>query len=111
MAEALAIVGLVAAIVQFIDVGTKVVLRLQEFNSRNKELPAAFQDIFVQLPLLINDLKQTKDDIEARNYDQETRKSVLTVVEGCQAHIKVCHVYHHCLIGSYFQKIPVTVHS
>lgn len=80
MAEALAIVGLVAAIVQFIDFGTRIVHRLQEFDSKNKDIPAAFQDICIQLPLLIHDLKQTKDKVEARNFNQETRKSVLTLV-------------------------------
>lgn len=90
MAEALAIVGLVAAIVQFIDFGTRIVHRLQEFNAKNKDLPAAFQDICIQLPLLIHDLKQTKDQVEARTFNQETRKSVLTLVEGCQTHIQVC---------------------
>lgn len=93
MAEALAIVGLVAAIVQFIDVGKRIIHRLHEYNSKDKELPAAFQDIRIQLPLLINDLEQTKEQIEARNYSHETRKSVLTVVEGCRAHIEVCAIY------------------
>lgn len=80
MGEALAIVGLVAAIIQFIDFGTKVVQRLEEFYSKAKEIPGVFRDICIQLPLLIKDLKQTKEHIEAGNHDQETQKSVLALM-------------------------------
>lgn len=89
MGEALAVVGLVAAIIQFIDFGTKVVQRLEEFNSKAKEIPGIFRDICIQLPLLIKDLKQTKEDIEAGHHDQETQKSVLALIEGCQSYIQV----------------------
>ena len=54
MAEALAIVGLVSAIVQFVDFGGKIMERLNEFNSDIQEVPKTFQAVKVQLPLLIN---------------------------------------------------------
>jgi hypothetical protein len=43
MAEALAIIGLISAIVQFIDAGTKVVGRLNEFTSDVNEAPRTFR--------------------------------------------------------------------
>ena len=89
MAEALAVVGLVSAIVQFIDFGTKVVGRLNDLRSKNNEIPLAFRDINVQLPLLIGDLKQTKDNIEHHEMDLNTQKSVLAVVENCHTHVTV----------------------
>ena len=87
--EAVATVGLVAAIVQLVDFTTKVVVRLEDFCSKSQEAPAAFRDIRVQLPLLANDLRRTKEQIEARELSQESQKSVLAVVETCQAHVKV----------------------
>ena len=43
MAEALAIVGLVSAIVQFVDFGGKVLERLNEFNSDVHDVPKRFK--------------------------------------------------------------------
>ena len=60
MAEALAIVGLVSAIAQFVDFGLKIVERLQDFHSSVNEVPKAFRDVRVELPLLLDTLKRTQ---------------------------------------------------
>ena len=57
MAEALAMVGLVAAIVQFIGFGSKTVKRLDEFQSSIDDVPRSFRDIKNELPLLLDTLK------------------------------------------------------
>ena len=95
MAEALAIIGLVSAIVQFIDAGTKVLDRLQEFRSKAQEFPGAFRDISNQIPLLIVDLQNTKAEAEAGRLSQGVLDPVLAVVKGCQSHIEVCYVFIH----------------
>ena len=56
MAEALAVVGLVSAIVQFVDFSTKVIGRIDSMRSKNDEIPVVFHDIRGQLPLLVADL-------------------------------------------------------
>ena len=57
MAEAFAIVGLVAAIAQFVGLGTVIVDRLNEFRSDVNEVPEAFRGVQIQLPLTINTLE------------------------------------------------------
>ena len=74
MAEALAIVGLVSAIVQFVDFSTKVIGRIDRFRSKNNKVPVGFRDISVQLPLLMSDLKRTKERIELHGVALDTRR-------------------------------------
>lgn len=89
MAEALAIVGLASAIVQFVDFSTKVIGRIDKFRSKNNEVPVVFRDIKIQLPLLISDLKRTKERVELHEVALETQSAVLAVVQGCHAHVIV----------------------
>lgn len=60
MAEAVAIVGLVSAIVQFVGFGSKAVESLNEFSSDIHELLKTFQAIKVQSPLLVDTPKRTQ---------------------------------------------------
>lgn len=89
MAEGLALVGLVSAIVQFVDVSTKVIGRMDQFRSEKNEIPVVFRDISVQLPLLISDLKRTRDRVELHEVPLVTQSAVLAVVQSCHAHVSV----------------------
>jgi len=88
MAEALAIIGLVSAIAQFVDLSTKIIERLTEFQSRLDEAPQTFRDLLVQLPLLQNTLERTKASAETGIIDIDTKQAVLEVVKGCQSQVK-----------------------
>lgn len=89
MAEALAVLGLISAIVQFIDFSSKVIARIDILRSKNNEAPAVFRDITVQLPLLMVDLRRTKDSVERHEVDLETQSTVLAVVQACHNHVIV----------------------
>ncbi|KAL2053474.1 hypothetical protein ABVK25_006125 [Lepraria finkii] len=56
MAEAVAVAGLVAAIIQLADFGTKVVSRLNEFLISLYDVPATFRAIKTEFPLLLDTL-------------------------------------------------------
>jgi hypothetical protein len=86
MAEALAIIGLVSTIVQLIDFGSKIVKRLDEFQSSIDDVPKSFRDIKTVLPLLLDILKRTKDQAEA---DNVTGQALMQVVEGCYSQVKL----------------------
>jgi hypothetical protein len=88
MAEALAIVGLVSSIVQFVDYSSKVVERLSEFQSNFDEVPKTFKDIKTELPLLINTLNRTEDQVRAGDVSQDTQDALFLVVEGCRDQLK-----------------------
>jgi hypothetical protein len=89
MAEALAIIGLVSAIVQFVDFGSKIVERLQDFYSSVNEVPKAFRDVKVELPLLLNTLKRTQAQAESGALSKETQEALLPVVEGCRSQVEL----------------------
>jgi N-terminal domain on NACHT_NTPase and P-loop NTPases len=88
MAEALAIVSLVSAIVQFVDFGTKVVERLNEFSSDIEELPKAFQATKVELPLLIDTLSRTKRQADAGYVSDATAIALKPLIDACLNEIK-----------------------
>jgi hypothetical protein len=89
MAEALAIVGLVSAIVQFVDFGIKIVERLDEFNSDIHEVPKTFQAVKVQLPLLINTLRRTQQQASAGLVSDETATALKPLIDACSAEVEI----------------------
>lgn len=89
MAEALAVVGLVAAIVQIIDFGSRVIGRLNEFQSDTKDVPKILRDLKIRLPLLVNTLGQTKEQAESAPPDDETARALKSVVDGCLSQIRL----------------------
>src|SRR2546430_15314895 len=88
MAEALPIVGLVAAIVQFVDFSSKIVHRLNEFHCSLEEVPKSFREIKTELPLLIDTLERTKKQTEDGCFSKNTQEAVGSVVKGCQLQLK-----------------------
>ena len=86
--DPLAVIGLVSAIVQFVDFGNKVVGRLNDFRESIDEVPKTFRKIHDQLPLLINALRRTQDQADAGLVSEETAKALKPVVEGCLAQVK-----------------------
>ena len=83
MAEALAAVSLISNIVQFIDLGTRIVGRLEEFRFSASEAPKVFHDVKTELPLLLDTLRQTKSQTEQGNITVETEKGLIPVIDGC----------------------------
>ena len=86
MAETLAVVGVVASIVQLIDFGTKVVLRMNEFHSAMGEVPKSFRTLEIELPLVFKTLKRIKE--HAAIDDVEESSSLCSVVDGCLGEIE-----------------------
>lgn len=52
MADPLTVVGIIANIVQLVDFSTKVLARLDDFQSNLGEIPKAFRHIKAELPVL-----------------------------------------------------------
>ena len=88
MAEALAIVGLVSAIVQFVDFGGKIVERLDEFSSNVHEVPKTFEAIKVQLPLLIDTLYRTQQQASDGHVSVRTATALKPLIDSCCTEIK-----------------------
>ncbi|KAF2190167.1 TPR-like protein [Zopfia rhizophila CBS 207.26] len=89
MAEAFAVVGIVANIIQLVDFGSRVLARFEEYQSKLGDIPGAFRHIRAELPALLDALQQTKAAIDTGSIKDETKKALLPVVEGCRLQIKL----------------------
>lgn len=83
MAEALAVVGVVANIVQLVGFSSKILHRLEEFHSSAGEVPKSFCHIKTELPALQDTLRQTKEAIDAGFVGDETKRALLSTIQGC----------------------------
>ena len=88
MAEALAAIGLVSAIIQFIEFGTKIVARLNEFGSNVNDLPKAFRSIKINLPVILDSLERTNRNANTGEISQATASALEPLVEECFEQVK-----------------------
>ncbi|KAF2025969.1 hypothetical protein EK21DRAFT_116259 [Setomelanomma holmii] len=63
MAE-FAAIQIVASIIQLVDVGVRIVERLDDFRDKANGLPKSFKHIRTRLPIFIDALRQTKETME-----------------------------------------------
>ncbi|KAF2194645.1 TPR domain protein [Zopfia rhizophila CBS 207.26] len=89
MAEALAVVGIVANIVQLVDFGSRVLKRLEEYQSKRGDIPEPFRHIKAELPVLLDALRQTQSAIHAGSMRDESKRALLPAVEGCGVQIRL----------------------
>jgi hypothetical protein len=91
MAEAVAALSLAASIIQVIDFGSKLIVRLKDFRSSIVEAPKAFRDVLVQLSLILDTLEPTRLQVESGAVDKTTQDALLSVVQGCYVQIAELH--------------------
>ncbi|KAF2654106.1 TPR-like protein [Lophiostoma macrostomum CBS 122681] len=89
MAEALAIVGIVANIAQLIQFGSSVLSRLEEYQSKFGNIPDTFPHIKIELPVLLDALGQTKSAMGAGSIRNESEQALLPAIDGCRAQIRL----------------------
>ncbi|KAH7120945.1 hypothetical protein B0J11DRAFT_589777 [Dendryphion nanum] len=83
MAEAIAIVGIVANITALVDFSSKILHRLAIFNDKAGEIPKTFQDIRVERPLLSAVLQNIRDALERGDLEDGIQQALLSVIEDC----------------------------
>jgi len=76
MAEALAVVGIVASIVQLVDFSSKILSHLDEFRH-----------IKVELPLLQDAFRLIKEAIDAGSVENGTKRALLPAIQGCREQV------------------------
>jgi hypothetical protein len=89
MAETIAVIGLVGSIIQLVEFADLVLTRVNDFRNSTKEIPAAFRDISITLPLLVSNIKKTSVAAEAGEIPEEEKATLLAVVGGCSDQVKV----------------------
>jgi hypothetical protein len=88
MAEALAVIGLVSAIVQFVDFGTRVLNQLHKLQDEVSNGPQAYQDIRTRLPLMLDLVKKIRLQIEAGEVDETSQAVMLPVLRSCLSQVQ-----------------------
>ena len=80
MAEAAAVVGLVASIASLVELSAKVVSRLHDFASKSSEVPESFRSLSTRLPLLTASLRHIQFQAEAGRFPDDVIKALKGVV-------------------------------
>ena len=83
MAEALAMVGLASALVQFIEFGGKVLRQLRRLEADISGMPAVFQNVRSRLPLMVDLVKKIMLRMDAGLVDENSQEMILPVVRNC----------------------------
>lgn len=83
MAEALAIIGLASAVLQFVDFGSKVVRQLHRFEKDIADMPMVFQSVRTRLPLMVELMNKLLRRMDAGLISERSQAVMLPVVESC----------------------------
>jgi hypothetical protein len=82
MAEGVAVVGLLASIVQLITFGDKVFHRLKDFETATKGVPDSLRLIRTQLPLFLATLRNVESQIKSGLIKHGVEESLKAVVDN-----------------------------
>ena len=88
MAEAMATIGFVAAVIELSSLAKKLVDRWKEFHSKAKDLPKTFRSIHVQLPLVVWSLEKIHTQAESGLLNEDLLNSLQSVIEACYEDVK-----------------------
>ncbi|MCJ1405920.1 hypothetical protein MMC11_009154, partial [Xylographa trunciseda] len=87
MAEALAVVGLVSSIIQFVEFGSKVLTRLYQYSGGIVEGPNVFRDVADRLPLMIDLVKKIQSQVEYGKVGNSSQQVFLPVIQSCSSQV------------------------
>lgn len=83
MAEALAVVGAVASVVQLVDFTIKVFERINRYIRRVDEAPETLRDIGIHLPLFIDALRRIQFHIDFGHFNPQTSSALKILIDEC----------------------------
>ena len=81
MAEAAAVVGLVASIASLVELSAKVVSRLHDFTSETADVPESFRSLSTRLPLLTVTVQHIRLQAEDGRLPDDVTKALGVVVD------------------------------
>ena len=92
MAEAAAIIGLVASIASLVDLSSKVVSRLHEFTSKSLDIPESFRSLWIRLPLLTVTLQHIQSQAEAGRLPDDVTKALEAVIDDTSEQVSTVQI-------------------
>ena len=84
MAEAAAALALGAAVISFIDIGGKVIARVQEYIQTSQEVPEVLRDVQDRLETLLLTTKNLQSALNAGKLDDSARAALKCTVGGLE---------------------------
>ncbi|KAG7055833.1 TPR-like protein [Colletotrichum scovillei] len=85
MAEALAMIGLASALIQFVEFGGKVLRQLRRLESDMTGVPTVFKNVRSRLPLMVDLVQKLIIRMDAGLIDKKSQETMLPVVRSCMA--------------------------
>jgi len=86
-AEALAVVGIIANILQLVDFSIDVYERAKAFGHDTNKLPKAFRDVSVVLPLIKSSVEHTKSRMDEEPLDDRSCQGLMVLLKSCEEKI------------------------
>ena len=84
-AEALAVVGIIANILQLVDFSSKAISRVKEYGEDAQDIPKTFRDIQTGLPLIVHTLGEIQTRVSHGQVSEESCKALKGVLGDCKA--------------------------
>ncbi|MCJ1309854.1 hypothetical protein MMC25_003515 [Agyrium rufum] len=83
MAEALALIGLASALVQFVDFGTKVIRHLRQIEDQAADIASWFKSARYRLPLMLDLVRKIMLQMDAGLVSDKSKEAMYPVVHDC----------------------------
>ena len=84
-AEALAVISIIANIVQLVEFSSKAISRVKEYGEDAQDIPKTFRDIQIGLPLIGHTLGEIQTRVADGQVPEEKCKALKEVLRGCKA--------------------------
>ena len=84
-AEALAVIGIIANILQLLDFTSKAISRVKEYGEDARDIPKTFRDIQTRLPLVVQILGEIETRVSHGQVSEESCKALKGVMGDCRA--------------------------
>ena len=84
-AEALAVVGIIANILQLVDFSSRAISRVKEYGQDAQDIPRTFRDIQTGLPLIVHTLGEIQNRVSDGQVPEQSCKALKGVLEDCKA--------------------------
>ena len=88
MAEVITIIGLAAALTQFIEYGLKLSARLDELSTSATDRPHALAALKVRLPAVIAVVRRIQKQIDSQSIDYLEAETLLPLIANTNAHVQ-----------------------
>lgn len=98
MAEVVAAISFVSAIVSLTEIGWRLIERMRAFQSETHEIPEAFRHLNAQLPITLDSLKRTEAMAKTGEVETATQEALIPALDGCTEQLQLLDtLLHHYL--------------